>query len=382
MKSQEIFKYFTCPLSGCIYRDPVICQDGYIYEKEVIENYIKEALINNKITQSYNQNNELTSYIKSPITDQQIELQMTLATQIKENITELIDEFDEKGIKIYKYGTMKPYNMFKESFLNDLINHNFENLQKYVKIKLNDQFTNDQTIGEYLSIQCKNINIIIKILKNSVDLFELNEKSESMIHLLAKNPLMFEIFIIHFGKELLENKITDSLGNTALHYLAKHANFNLFCWDVYTLIKNSNEFNKKGLNPIHIINKRNLPIEYEFYNFHFYVKDYVNLSKKGKYPMYYYCKNTSNFKLLSTIINKYDINNMLSINKKYDVIGLINKNKNLSREEKDKITLDYLSKKNNLLVIQKSMNLKFINNSMSSFFLFLRISKDILFNKN
>lgn len=264
---------FRCPLTKLIYFDPVLAEDGHIYERMAIEKWFEDNRI-------------------SPITSEIINKKLINVYEFKI----LVDKYLDTHVDMHSEQFMikRPYNLFRNEFIEKLKKNDYNDLEMYTEILLNDNINLNYNIIKYLCEKCRDSIKINNIINNSVDydmediegykpinyVFKFCEAS-AIYHLLKKNidynfvdnqgkNLIHYVCIYHPNnpeliKFLLDLKIdpnfTDSTGNRPIHYLIQKTN----TYKSLELFLDRNisvdTYNKDGWTPLHLLCRYNQNID-------------------------------------------------------------------------------------------------------------------------
>jgi hypothetical protein len=159
---------FICPITKQIFREPVLCDDGFTYEKDAIE----ELLSNSS---------------KSPMTRTKIsrffENKMMML-----NIEKFLSENSSyKTLQYVGLSCSYPKNLRKA--IDFLKNNNFEEFSKYTDVPFNKSFIMDgenTLIMERICRYCVNLNQFDRILSNCVDLNIKSNNGCTLMYYIAK----------------------------------------------------------------------------------------------------------------------------------------------------------------------------------------------------
>src|SRR3990170_3542642 len=145
-------KYFFCPLTKLIYDEPVVADDGYIYEFMAIDSWFKSSNV-------------------SPSTGKKVGKNLIKLIEFKNLVHDYMQEHQELHYMWFK--KRKPFNLFRDQFRKQLISKEWQELYNYTSIILNDYFEiakNDYiTIFGYLCKFCIDKNVIKYLIENSID---------------------------------------------------------------------------------------------------------------------------------------------------------------------------------------------------------------------
>lgn len=339
---EQILELITCPLTKLYFKDPVLAEDGLIYEYDAIKIHLL-----NKNT--------------SPVTFQPISKNLIRINPIKKYIDYLIQI--NQDIKLNQFVSKKSFPHLKNEINIILNNKQYDKLFEYNMFQLNYKFENEIFI-EYL---CKNKNIEDKILKyiidnsidyDSYDISETNDKKLKPIHTACK---FFNYKIVKF---LIEKKIDlnsdDNNNNKPINILLINFIQNNSNLDIFNLLLdaniNLNFENKYGYLPIHYIIKNSdiklleLFLEYNI--------DLNIISKFKLNILQYSFKYSSNLNFIKKIIDlKIPFKNELD--PKITNEQLIYQNDNLNISEKQQLVFYYLKQvMNTPIIVENYFNLK------------------------
>lgn len=340
-------KIIKCPLSECIFSDPVIGPDGNTYERKAIQYFLVNE---SKKTYNNNNNQDNTEEIlfESPITGELIPGNLISNTYIK-NLVSIILQSSPELTKNQFYNS-KPYYLFDKEFKELLCEDKYEKLKIYFKIKLNDVIEGKDKYVFQRLICCPDNELIKELLRNSED-YNIMTQIKAPIHDAAvfSNPEIIRFMVKELNVDMTHQ---DIFKNLPVHYICGHQKITEEIYDIVTDETWSNEMNSEGLCPIHIIAKYNNNWE----NFAPFIMA-CNIccfnipSKEGKYAIHYICE----FAKFETIKNVIDLDIDLDVEclgkvKENAADDFIRLNEKLTREEKRDLTLQYLSKR---VVIKK-----------------------------
>lgn len=325
MDKKALLQYLTCPLTKLIFCDPVIAEDGYIYEETAINNHL---LKNNT----------------SPITGDKMGNIIIKSVNIKRMVSEFLILYPE-----YKSGQFlfrKPYYLFQNEFIDLIKSREYEKIKEFTNIILNTDILND-TLFEVICKSCPD-EVIKYIIDNSIDCDTYNTKRKiKPIHTACA---MASLDIInHLVDKNIDLECDDANGERPLGYLLlyrlseKENVFNtirkkLFDLDVYI-----NYMNNFGIMPIHYL------INYgDIDNVKMFIDNGLSLSyinPKFKLNVVEYAFiNCPSFDLIDFLIDKstnYDLNEYMYVLSNEQ---LIYNNKYLDIKQKQKLILKYLNR--------------------------------------
>lgn len=318
--NKYIEKFLKCPLTNLFYYDPVIAEDGYVYEHMAIVYWL---------------NNDK----RSPKTDELINKRFISAKHQKELVNEYLKE--NPDLIEERFTNKKPYYLFKGDFINDMLNGIYNNLHNYTDILLNDYMNNGYTVFYYLIANCKNKEIIKRVIDNSIDMDMCNDKGTRPIHIACKYG---DIEIIKYlvNKKVSLDKIDNITGDKCIHFLYKNDIYDNDLIKIFLTKDSANSFDKDGFLPIHILAKKftswdqiNPFLDIEF--------DIGKESKEGYSALHYICRFCDNIDLIKQFISlNIKLGIMKENNNKID--RMIYNNTNLNIENRQKIVYFYLDK--------------------------------------
>jgi ankyrin repeat protein len=181
---------YRCPITQLIIKEPVIAEDGHVYEKSVIEKWFKKSN-------------------KSPMTNQPIDTNLIFIYSVKNTIEWFITTYPEykkeQFIIIEKFSQLKFFQFINLNQLDKLFDYLTVCERTSLKITLNQKL-----------IDIMKNDLIVKLLiDNHFDI--LNNFSIRLVHLVCQysNPLLIK-YIIDGGCDL---ECEDSYGRKPIHYI-------------------------------------------------------------------------------------------------------------------------------------------------------------------
>lgn len=296
-------QYLKCPLTNLFFYDPVLADDGIVYERMAIE------------FASFSKNLKPVPLIK--------------------NIIENLDEIYKQNQFLRK----KPYFLFKTEFINDLKNKRFENLLQYVEIILTDYINLAEiTIALELLSSCDDENIIKHIINNSIDYDMYSTDQTKLIHIACtiSTPEIVRFLIEDKKVNILE---PDNKGNLPLHLVAKYFNNIEDIKHIFTK-EMCEQKNKNGISVANMLCKY---IDNKYKDVIEIISNIIsNESEKGLNCFHYICLYASNNNI-KDFLNKFTLTYDIEIKTKSgeNFHDLIYKNNNLTKEEKIEILFEY-----------------------------------------
>jgi hypothetical protein len=314
--------YLKCPLTGLFFNDPVLCSDGYTYERVAIDEYIKNEM-------------------HSPLTNEIITTDYHPNLLIKEIIDHIININPDYSKD--KFLNKKPFNLFRQKFIGLILINKYDELVSYTNILVNSKLWEDcesETICEYLFKNCKDTEVIMKVLNNSID-YDLNDEyGRRPIHLACQHSTDIIInFLISKG---VNTDCEDSDGNKPIHYVSKHQHDN----DVIELFieKHNDTFDQDGLLPIHLTCKNIKSWD----SLEPFIKGNYGLdvySKEGLTPLHYLCIYCDNPDIIKKFMNlRIDITAVTLDDNNNTCFELIYANNKLNKSAVKELIYYYLNK--------------------------------------
>lgn len=334
---QIFLEDFKCPLTNLIFLNPVVAEDGYVYEYMAIKFWLNKDDI-------------------SPITNEKMGNNLIHIKHYKKIINDILNKNPE--LVEWQFTKKKPYFLFRYEFIQNLLNKHYDKLVIYTDIILNDSLDDSNTtVAKYLFTNCKKIpsetvnaqqyydDIIKKVIDNSIDFDSYDDNGSKPIHVACRysNQNIIKYFIDR-GVDL---NCSDIKGNKPIHYITEYQNNNDMIISHF-LDNNLTVFNCNGMLPIHLISK-NLS---DWSNIQPFIDANCNLeavSKEGFRPLHYICKYGPSSEIIKKFIN-LDIQlgcdtEITNKNKtKLSCDQLIYINKNLDKTEKQQLVYHYLNR--------------------------------------
>lgn len=206
----DIIDYCTCPISKQIYYDPVIAEDGNVYEKEAIQEWFegnnkkyKEIYENYKKSKEEDDEEDIKKYklklaqctVESPITKNEISCLLVKDLNIKNISKIIVKNFpDYKNIRFiskkrYDYG----YNKDTIRTILNSVNGNKKSLLKYNNFDLNE-------LVNVSGLFDLDLDILEHVLKNIIHNFSTTNNIDT-IHkeLVKKNKEEMDNLFIKYG---------------------------------------------------------------------------------------------------------------------------------------------------------------------------------------
>jgi len=316
--------FYRCPLTNLIFHDPVVADDGYIYEYLAIIHWLAK-----KNT--------------SPITGEKIGDSL----QPVKHFSNMVNKYLEYNPHLIddKFFNKKPYYLFKDEFISSVLKNDFSKLIGYTNIIINDTLWTDEessTICAYLFINCEDNDIIKNIIDNSIDYDMEDDNGTRPIHLACKysNKTIIE----HLIEKNVNIDCEDTNGNKPIHYITKHQQDSSSITK-YFIAKDQimDTFNEDGLLPIHLVTQNMTCWE----NIQPFLDSNCNLniaSKNGLKPLHYICRDCSNPLIIKKFISlDIDLESATEDGNNMACDELIYSNKSLDKLEKQKLVYYYLN---------------------------------------
>lgn len=305
-----------CPITKLIFNDPVVADDGYVYEFLAITDWLKENS-------------------RSPLTGESISGRLMRVQTIKDMVTNFLNNNPE--FKKEQFLFKKPFYLFKSQFIELLKEKNEEKMMEYTAFCLTHEM-NKATLFDYICKTCSN-EVIKHIINSSIDFDVEDHRGLRPIHIACRysNP---EIINYLIDKDVDLN-CEDTNGNCPLNYVLLY-NYNRDI--VKKMIGKGVKINYHNANqqlPIHyIISKGDIDM-FDFFLSHGAIMP-ENL-------VAFTFKNSHNCEFI-----KYVIDLGLNIDEDefmYEL--LIYKNENLRKDEKQNLVYYYLYKLQTIPIIDE-----------------------------
>lgn len=323
MNNIMVSNYLYCPLTNLIFLDPVVAEDGYVYERMAIE-----YCFNNKL-------------IVSPKTSKPISTKLIPLHTLKDYIN-LLDD----SLKINQFMKKKPYFLFKDNFILDLQNKKYDELCKYTDIIITDYFDKATKISLAIKLlsENKDLHTLTTIIDNCIDYDTYSVDNIRLINIASIYGSQNLVrYLIDDKKIMLEY---DDLSNPDyekffVHDIAKYFDDISNLMDLFTkenlLVKNN-----KGDNTAHILCKNINNIDkFNSIKKLFNIDIYESFSDSGYNCFHYACIYCGNVNIIKEFFN---LN--ISLEKEtldgQNIHDLIYLNNLLSKQQKMEIIFEYL----------------------------------------
>jgi len=268
---------YICPLSKKIYYDPVVAEDGFIYERNELIKWLQKP-------REYDQYDQHSRNL-SPTTGKYMGGRIQRAKKIKLLVDEYLEKNPERISDQYYYKVL--YN--KDEAIGYINTEEFERLYDYKDYWLNEctDIEGRVTFVEFLCDKCKDEDILKYVLSNSVDydvpnfdgvkpitvliifcstniikfmieemgisIEEPNRNGVTPLHTIIIEKGANEEFIKYLVGRKCNFELVDGAGNRCIHYFSRFGSIesimaigHLVDWNVS---------NDRGLKPIHLICK-------------------------------------------------------------------------------------------------------------------------------
>jgi hypothetical protein len=322
MDNNKIYDCLKCPLTNLYFHDPVLAEDGVIYERMAITHCVHEKF------------GSKTTLVPVKLVKSIVD---TIGNKLEDN----------------KFLNKKPYFLFKKELIADLENEEYNNLLKYTEIVLTDYFdvSNKVTIGFELLSACKSNDIIKHVINNSIDFDMFGPNNLKLIHNVScvSNQVIFK-FLVENKNVVINEK--DSRGNYPLHNVAKFFDKIDLIYDMFT-DENLLMTDNYGLTVAHYLAKYvDLNYSEEKFNLVNRIMKNSNIrnvrSNRGLNCFHYVCQFASNPDTIKKLFDLKEIDNIEDITGgNENVHDLVYKNKNLSKDQKLDVMYSYLIIVNN-----------------------------------
>jgi len=218
---------FICPISGQIFKQPVLAQDGYFYEKMQIKKWFK-------------------NHNTSPMTNSEI------TTKLQECF--IFNSMLEKFLEHNPIERSNQYNEYKNHLehtekVNKLIKHNeLDKLFKYNNFIVSELFANATLL---INLLTNGNNSIIKyFIDNCLDLNSVTNNGWNILHFVIKHCDL-EIIKYVIGKDIDPESETKK-GWRAIHIACKYSDHEIIEYFLDLNINLESE-TKNGWRPIHLL---------------------------------------------------------------------------------------------------------------------------------
>lgn len=284
-----------CPITKQIFLEPALADDGNVYEKDAIEEWLR-----NKLT--------------SPLTRQKMSDRVVPVNFVRIIVNEFLEKNPE--LKTKQYTTMKDFAKYRSEVFEHIANNRFEKLlcyRNYNVARLVQQLTNiakepEISYLKYLFKNCKDESIINYIIDN-IDEMDTN----------------FRLYMAEYSSEELNTKYIDksnyhNIKSTylwnPLHFFIKRGFINIIegIGNIHTF-KKLNIKTKRGFTPlmmaikynpeaINILLKYNMPVSIN--DIKYTIKN--NLNQNTIIGMYDKCKDADDNLIIIPYIYRYKKN--------------------------------------------------------------------------
>lgn len=265
-----------CPISQQIFCDPVIAEDGIIYERSCISQWLNDS-------------------VTSPITRQEISNSLIPVLFVKTLVNNYLNANPDK--KCIQFKPCLDYFLNKKK-VHTLINiKNFEQLLNYGNFKLRYMYRNDTL--EKLFAGCQNINVLKHVIDNIVDIDAEDEYGWRLIHFVCRYslPEIIKYLVVSHKIDIEEE---NNYGWRPIHFICRYSTPDMIKYFIELGVDLECEDNEK-MKPIHYICQFSTP-EMIMY----IIDKNVNLENEdedGWQPIHYICK-FSTIEVLKYILEK------------------------------------------------------------------------------
>jgi len=200
--SDELYHEIRCPITMCIFKDPVITSDGHTYEKHVVNRLMKTT-----------KKSPMTSEIITSMLDNE-DMKKLVEQHLIDNPQEKVDQYDEEEDIIYPFEIKEREARSKKylvAYFNDEFDFNQEiidgDLTQYIQV-----FKDLQVNGLYFCEGFKN-KLIIEGFEDNIEFLFIDDEVNQEIDLSKYKNLIH----LDFGGEF--NKTIDLSKCEKLEYL-------------------------------------------------------------------------------------------------------------------------------------------------------------------
>ena len=180
MDKETLLNYISCPITRLIFCDPVLAEDGQIYEYMAIKNH-------------------LTKTNNSFLTGDKIGTAVVRVPLIKKMVDDFLDKNSEYRNNQFLF--KKPYYLFSKEFIDLLKEKQYDKLKDFTSIMLNTDINKD-TLFELICKSCPD-DVIKHIIDNAIDYDTCNKKKLRPLHIACKHSTVEVItHLINKGVDL------------------------------------------------------------------------------------------------------------------------------------------------------------------------------------
>lgn len=318
MDKTDLLKYFTCPITKLIFCDPVLAEDGHLYEYMAIKNYFNKNTI-------------------SPITGGRIGTLLIKATGFKKMVDEFVLTYPEYANDRFLF--KKPFYLFTKDFLDLLREKKYDQLKEFTSIMLNTDI-GKETLFSVICKICPD-HIVKYVIDNSIDYDVYDRNKLKPLHTACKYAT--DDVIMYLAQKNVDLESEDMNGETPLGYLILYReDYKNIVSKFIELGVDVNKMNKSGMNPSHYI-VANGDVD----TLKVFVEHNLNIgttsAKLGGVNVLQYAFKVSTMEVIKYLI-ELNINLDIDMDPKTPSEQLIYINQSLSRKEKQKLVLYYLTK--------------------------------------
>ncbi len=199
-----------CPITHEIFLDPVVCEDGFVYERYAIENWFKKRLT-------------------SPLTNREIVNTNTFPVfYVKKMIDDILAKDPQLKKEQYKFVATHLDNTKEVD--RSIQNRKYRELLRYTQYSLTVLFNNRDYFEDFM-MQCTDLSVFKHVLENCNDIVNARCRNDfSILHFVCRH-IIDPILRFTLIKMIVEKKVDVNAQTrykyTALHYLATYsANLN------------------------------------------------------------------------------------------------------------------------------------------------------------
>ncbi|QKF94400.1 ankyrin repeat protein [Fadolivirus algeromassiliense] len=329
MQKDNLLKYLTCPITQLIFCDPVMAEDGHLYEFMAIKNHI-------------------TRNNTSPVTNEKMGNMLIRAVKVKA----MIDDFlvDNPEYKSNQFLFRKPFYLFTKEFIDNLREKKYEQLKEYTNVILNTEIGKESLF----ELVCKNCpdDVVKYIIDNSIDYDVYDKRKLKPIHSVCKYGS--KDVLMYIAKKGVDLNSEDMNGETPLSYLLLYRtkeDYNAMIPEFLELGVDVNKSNKNGYTVAHLtINNGDLPMLQLLVTYGLTIGT-VSQKLGGLNVLQYAFRESKGTDVIKYII---DLNQNLDVDvdPKTSCEQLIYLNQNLDKKQRQQLVLYYLTKILNKPVVE------------------------------
>lgn len=331
MEEENLVKYLKCPLTKLFFSEPVLADDGHFYEFMAIKNHISKSNM-------------------SPVTNSKMGNMIVKAPILKKMLEEFLELHPE--YRDSQFSFKKPFYLFRNEFFDIIKKKQFSKLKEFTSIVLNTETNDDDntTVFEIICKDCDDIETINYIVDESIDFDVYDKRGMKPVHIMCRySPIEC---LKHILDKDIDVNAVDNNNDNILSGLVRYRERDQYLPMVQMVIKNSvnvNSFNNCGYAPIHYI------VEFgDIDGFILLKNNGLDLNCVNKETnlniIQHTFKYSENFNMIKYLIElEIEFEENEGSTKTYE--EYIYENQHLSKSDKQKLVLHYLTKLLNKAVV-------------------------------